>query len=337
MTIKEQIKILDNKIRQNQADYDLYRQNAKISALSSGKLNQYEYLTGEDLGYKPDTIQKAKFEYSPLGQVFNKGLDPNEEQEGLLKRLQNIEDKTDKQLRVIEDNKHNQLGIKSIGYNIRKKFSAKGLNTFKAIVNQEKSIDYKYLNMKTGSKKHFEFRVFTSLEPLVNAIYFGEILIPAIVREQDTFDYKIEELKKYQPRTKENVSDKNKVLINAQNVYDGREMIITAFKNKLFPLYSGNYYEESPLESEKSSEDEMTDNEIIEQITKLGKCYGPDLISNYFKENSLREVLNQLKNYRKKPGTFQKYNNLITYLIIRLRKVKKDTQNMSEDEIKIKD
>ena len=42
MTIKEQIKILDNKIRKNQADYDLYRNNAEISALSSGELNKYE-------------------------------------------------------------------------------------------------------------------------------------------------------------------------------------------------------------------------------------------------------------------------------------------------------
>ena len=54
MTIKEQIRILDDKIKQNQADHDLYRQNAKISALSSGKLDKYEYLTGEDLGYRPD-------------------------------------------------------------------------------------------------------------------------------------------------------------------------------------------------------------------------------------------------------------------------------------------
>ena len=72
MTIKEQIKILDDKIKQNQADYDLCRQNAEISALSSGKLDKYEYLTSEDLGYRPDPVQKAKFEYSPLGQVFNK-------------------------------------------------------------------------------------------------------------------------------------------------------------------------------------------------------------------------------------------------------------------------
>ena len=56
----------------------MYRQNVKISAQSSGKLDKYEYLTGEDLGYRPDSVQKAKFEYSPLGEVFNKGLDINE-------------------------------------------------------------------------------------------------------------------------------------------------------------------------------------------------------------------------------------------------------------------
>ena len=50
MTVKDQLKVLDNKIRQNQADYDLYGKNAKISALSSGKLDKYEYLTVKILG-----------------------------------------------------------------------------------------------------------------------------------------------------------------------------------------------------------------------------------------------------------------------------------------------
>ena len=73
MAINEQIKILDNMIRSNQPQYDLDRQNAKMSVLSSGELDKYEYLTGEDLGYKQDVVQKANFEYSPLGQVFNIG------------------------------------------------------------------------------------------------------------------------------------------------------------------------------------------------------------------------------------------------------------------------
>ena len=111
MTVKDQIKIIDNKIRQNKADYDLYRQNAEVSALSSGDLNKYEYLTNKDLGYKPDPIEKAKFEYSPLGQVFNKGLTTGEKQEGLLKRLKTIEDKTGNQLRAIEGQNNDQLDL----------------------------------------------------------------------------------------------------------------------------------------------------------------------------------------------------------------------------------
>ena len=66
MTVKDQLKNLDDKIRQNQTDYDLYRKNAEISAMSSAKLDKYEYFTGHDLGYRPAPVQKAKFEYRPL-------------------------------------------------------------------------------------------------------------------------------------------------------------------------------------------------------------------------------------------------------------------------------
>ena len=62
------------------------REAAKISAL----LDQYELLTGEDLGLKPSTIERAKFEYSPLRKVFNKGLSEEDKKEGILKRLENI-------------------------------------------------------------------------------------------------------------------------------------------------------------------------------------------------------------------------------------------------------
>ena len=72
MTLTEQVKILDDKIKSNKAQYDLDREAAKISALSSKDLEKYEYLTGEDLGHKPDVIERAKFEYSALGEAFNK-------------------------------------------------------------------------------------------------------------------------------------------------------------------------------------------------------------------------------------------------------------------------
>ena len=93
MTVIDQIKILDRKIKQNKAQYDLDRKVAKIFALSSNNLDKYEYLTDEDLGLKPSTVEQAKFDYSPLGKVFNKGLNKDDKKEGLLKRLQNIKDK----------------------------------------------------------------------------------------------------------------------------------------------------------------------------------------------------------------------------------------------------
>ena len=72
MTLPEQVKILDDKIKANKAQYDFDREAAKISALSSKELDKYEYLASEDLGYKPDLIERGKFEYSPLQEAFNK-------------------------------------------------------------------------------------------------------------------------------------------------------------------------------------------------------------------------------------------------------------------------
>ena len=67
MTLTEQVKILDDKIKASKAQYNLEREAAKISASSSEELEKYEYLTDVNLAYKPDVIQKAKFEYSPHG------------------------------------------------------------------------------------------------------------------------------------------------------------------------------------------------------------------------------------------------------------------------------
>ena len=75
MTLTDELKILDDKIEANQARYDLGREAAKISALSSKDLlEKYEYLTGEDLGHRPSVLEKTKFEYSPLGMSLGKSF-----------------------------------------------------------------------------------------------------------------------------------------------------------------------------------------------------------------------------------------------------------------------
>ena len=78
MTRKGQNKILDDKIKTNNTQYNLDRMNAGISAYSSGDLSKYEYLTKKDLGHNPDAIEKVKFEYSPLGKVFTDGLNKSD-------------------------------------------------------------------------------------------------------------------------------------------------------------------------------------------------------------------------------------------------------------------
>ena len=67
MAVADQSKVSDRKIMQNEAQYDLDRKAAKISALSSNNLDRYEYLTSEDLDLNPSTVEQARFEYSPSG------------------------------------------------------------------------------------------------------------------------------------------------------------------------------------------------------------------------------------------------------------------------------
>ena len=108
MTRKDQIKILDDKIKANNVQYDLDSMNAEISAYSSGDLPKYEYLTKKDLGYKPDAVEKVKFGYSPIGKSFTDGLTKEDKSKnvGLFKRLKNIEDN----LVEVDDN-DNKVGI----------------------------------------------------------------------------------------------------------------------------------------------------------------------------------------------------------------------------------
>ena len=118
MTRKDQIKILDDKIKANNVQYDLDRMNAEISAYSSGDLPKYEYLTKKDLGYKPDAFEKVKFEYSPIGKVFTDGLAKEDKSKniGLFKRLKNIEDNF-----VEADDNDNKVGIFRIINDIKDK------------------------------------------------------------------------------------------------------------------------------------------------------------------------------------------------------------------------
>ena len=95
MIRKEQKKILHDKNESNNSHYKVDRLNAEISAFSSADLNKYEFLIRKDLNYKPNALDKARFEFSPLGKTFSTGLNktvPNYQEKGVIKLLKDIRD-----------------------------------------------------------------------------------------------------------------------------------------------------------------------------------------------------------------------------------------------------
>ena len=201
MTLTDQIKILDRKIMESEGQYDLDRKTAKVSALSSNKLDKYEYSTGEDLGLKPSTIEQAKFGYSLLGTIFNKGLDKDDQKEGLFKELKYIEDKNEKQLKLLSNANKTSSYIKN-------------------------ESDYNYDNNFAFYKFYRDFQNFKdrSLESKYNDI--------------SKFYRALNEFKNHKTNTEETQQRKNKVINNAvtlyNNYFDSYEKTFNETRNETF-------------------------------------------------------------------------------------------------------
>ena len=244
MTRKEQVKILDDKIEANNAQYNLDRLNAEISAYSSGDLPKYEYLTNKDLGYKPDAFEQAKFEYSLLGKVFTDGLDKFDRKEGLLKRLKNIEDRSNNQLLTIKniprpaikgENNGNVSDENKTIQDFKQELIDKnilhldGVKNFVNIIHKwkqtkDKQIVYKNVDAKVNTKKFNIYKIFENY--LNKKIYYDRI---------DMIEKSIKNgIKIYQKRPR---TDKNKNIINNSNkVNKGIELFKIMIDNDEFKI-----------------------------------------------------------------------------------------------------
>ena len=250
MTRKEQNKILNDKIEANNAQYNLDRMNAEISAYSSGDLPKYEYLTKKDLKYKPDAFEQAKFEYSPLGKLFTDGLDKSDRNEGLLKRFKNIEDRNNNQLLVIKNIPRPAIKGKNNGSfrsdddvndeyitiqyfkqglidkNILRKG---GVKKFDKIVDKwkqtkDKKIVYKNVDTKVDTKKFNIYKIFENY--LNKSIDYDRI---------NMIEKHIEDgIKIYQKRSH---TDKNKRIINYSNkIINAIELFKSMIDNNEFVI-----------------------------------------------------------------------------------------------------
>ena len=138
MTLIDEFKILDDKIKANQAQYDLCREAAKISALSSKDLlEKYECLTGEDLGHRPIVLEKTKFEYSPLGMSLSKSF-----------KKDNVKNNANKESNFNHDGNYKF-------YKFYKEY-----DEF-----EEMSLDYKYNRIKEFNKLLIKFKTLKSKKP----------------------------------------------------------------------------------------------------------------------------------------------------------------------------
>ena len=249
MIRKEQVKILVDKIEANNAQCNLDTMNAEISPYSSGDLPKYEYLNKKDLGYKPDAFEQAKFKYSPLGKVYTDGLDKSDRKEGLLKRLKDIEDRSNNQLLPIKNIPRPAIKGENNGdvndeYKTIQDFKQElidknilhldGVKKFDNIINKwkqtkDKKIVYKNIDTKVNTKK---FDIYKILKHFLNKKidYDGIDMIEKSIKNG---------IKIYQKRPR---TDKSKSTINNSNkVIKGIELFKSMIDNDEFKI-SGEYY-----------------------------------------------------------------------------------------------
>ena len=163
MTLTDERKILDYKIKTNQAQYNLGREAAKISLLSSKDLlEKYEYLTCQDLGHRPSVPEKTKFEYSPLGAV----LFDNVKKKTNTNKV-NIKKKQDKHL--IYNSQHGFTKFKDIDEFKELSLDSmyKKLNDFKKRFNKLKSVD-----PQTDKNKALKQKILDNVGDLFNELYY---------------------------------------------------------------------------------------------------------------------------------------------------------------------
>ena len=288
MTIEDQIK--DEKLQ-----YDINREAAKISALSSGKIDKYEYLTGEEIlpSNQQQIIQQAKFNYSPLGKALEK-------------QIKTIEDQGEKQIKTIQDNRKqlisdndykNRLLI-SKEREIFKDIHNKGLDKIKELGNKIYYDNLKYAVEKSGLE--YNFNKMKDPMTLLKNIGDGKISVEeAKEKQKDYYSY----LNTIRGGNK-NASQK-RTLANINILFNARDNVI-----KYVEDYSSMILEAKKLAREQEGEGLkiLTPNQMLKRL--------PIALAQIKAGNNSESLLNEIRQivyslYRSKQITKKVYNNII--------------------------
>ena len=283
MTTEDQIK--DEKLQ-----YNINREAAKISALSSGKLDKYEYLTVEEIlpSNQQQIIQHAKLTYSPLGKALEK-------------QRKTIEDQGEKQLVALESLKGSDKKLPSIKDFIPiKNLNPEIINEIKRIEELEKKVDTNKMVYK-ATNITYNFRKFKTICAFGNEIRNNVIDIDmANEKQNELLEYVTKFRRGTKPNNPESKKLKEYVLDSAKALLEGREMVLTAFKSGIFQ------------KSEESQKGEglkiLTPNQMLKRL--------PIALAQVKAGNNSESLLNEIRQivyslYRSKEITKKVYNNII--------------------------
>ena len=280
---------IEDRIKDEKLQYDINREAAKISASSSGKLDKYEYLTGEEIlpSNQQQIIQQAKFNYSPLGKAFKK-------------QIKTIEDQGEKQVKEIQHNKDdckNKL-LLSKEREIFKDIYNKKLDKLEELNNK---IDYNNLKyIDANNRSSYTFSEIEDPITFLNEVRKGEKSLEEAKITQENF---LEYLNVIRKGNKN--AEQKKALANINMLYNARNEAI-----KFIEDYGPTILEAKKLarEQEGTGLKVLTPNQMLKRL--------PIALAQVKASNNSESLLNEIRQivyslYRSKEITKKVYNNII--------------------------
>ena len=258
MTIEDQIK--DGKLQ-----YDINREAAKISALSSGKIDKNEYLTGEEIlpSNQQQIIEQVKFTYSPLGKAFEK-------------QTKTIEDQGEKQIKAIQDNKKGERQTKPNEY------GDYFLNGLAKIRESSKPIDFNNLiYFYKGNSAPIKFIGYKGPMHIFKCIHNGDISLEDIEKEKIKFKRDLAHIKQGNPKNRS--EEQEKTINNTTNLYNSRQEVVKMF-NDYAKNMSRNIYESKQKGTELKI---LTPNQMLKRL--------PIALAQIKAGNNSESFLNEIK------------------------------------------
>ena len=289
MTIEDQTK--DEKLQ-----YDINREAAKISALSSGKFDKYEYLTGEEIvpSNQQQLIQQAKFNYSPLGKALEK-------------QRKTIKDQGEKQVVALESLKPPDKKLPPIKDFIpMENLNPEIINEIKRIEQIEKKVDRNKIFYK-GTNKTYDFRNFKTIHTFGNEIRNNVITLDtANIEQTNLLSYVYDFSKETRPRNPAQKQLKADIVDSVISLFQGREMVINAFKSGIFQVSKESQEDEESQEGKGLKI--LTPNQMLKRLAiALAQVKAGNNSESLL--NEIRQIVYSL--YRSKEITKKVYNNII--------------------------